>query len=106
MCGANKRKNENPIIDDNKCSKKEHENYVKDVINALSLWNGEFVIAAVSLDEAAKHYHRWCPQILGYDVMFRATNEMSGLYRGVSIYVDGHNLPNFQSFIPSSQSWV
>ena len=77
---------------------------MKDIVNALSLGHAEFLIATAWLDEAAKHYHRLRPEILGFDVTFRANAEKRGLCRGVSVFSEGRNLPNFHSSIPSSQS--
>ena len=108
MCVRHKRKYRKaiPAIDDKKCREKEHESCVMDVVNALSLGNGEFLIAIAWIDETAPHHYRLYPKILGFDVQFRKNSEERGLHRGCSVLADGRNLPNFVSFIPSSQAQV
>ena len=99
-----KSRSTKPTVEDKKCSEKEHEAHVMDIVNALSLGNGEFLIAIACIDETAKHCHRLCPETLGFDVQARTNAEKRGLYRGCSISTDGRNLPNFMSFIPSEQA--
>ena len=76
--GKRKSKGTKPTEDVKKCAGKEHEIYVKDIVKALSLGNGEFLIAIGWLDDTAKHYHRLCPEVLGFDVTQRTNAEKRG----------------------------
>ena len=99
--------NANPLSQQSrtsKCSEKEHEACVVDIVNASSLGNGEFLIDIAWTDETAKHHHRLCPEMLGFDAQERTNAEKRGLCRGCSISTDGCNLSNFMSFIPSEQA--
>ena len=92
------------MTDDKMSRNKDHENCVKDIVHALDVGNGEFLIAVAWIDDVAKHFHRLHPEILGFDVKFRTNAEKRGSYRGCSKTIDLRNLPNFLSFMPCEQA--
>ena len=101
-----KKKGETPVADDKASRNEDHENHVKDIVHALAIGNGEFLIDVAWIDDLAKHCHRQCPEILGFDLKFRTNAEKRGLHRGCSKTIDLRNLPNFTSFMPCEQAQV
>ena len=57
------------------CADGDTTDYVKNVVKALSLGNGEVLLAIAWATEEGIQYHRMFPRVLGVDVKYGTNNE-------------------------------
>ena len=85
---------------------KETNRYVKAVINALSLGNGEILLAIAFVTGEGRKYHKKFPRVLGFDVKYGTNNEKRPMGRAVGRHNNKRNLPTMNCYLPSQQEYV
>ncbi len=81
-------------------------NYVEAVTKALSIGDGEVLLAIMWVTPDGKLSHRRFPHILGMDVTYGTNNERRPLFRVIGKNARNKNFPIADAFIPSQQRCV
>ena len=81
-------------------------NYVEAVTKALSIGDGEVLLAIMWATPDGRLSHRRYPHILGMDVTYGTNNERRPLFRVIGKNARNKNFPIADAFIPSQQRYV
>ncbi len=85
---------------------KETNSYVKSVVNALTLGDGEVLLAVAWVTKEGREYHRMFPRILGMDVKYGTNNEKRPMCRLVGKTAGNRNIPIMNCYMPSQQRYA
>ena len=88
------------------CDDAETADYVKAVVKALQLGNGEVLLAVAWVTAEGRQYHKRFPRVLGIDVKYGTNNERRPLCRFVGKTGNNRNYSVMNCYMPSEQRYA
>lgn len=88
------------------CTDDDTTAFVKNVVKALQLKNGEVLLAVGFVTKESREYHEMFPRVLGVDVKYGTNNERRPLLRVVGRTGNGKNIPIMNCYLPSEQQYA
>ena len=93
-------------VEEGICDDNDTADYVKNVVKALKLGNGEVLLAVAWVTEESRLYHQMFPRVLGLDVKYGTNNERRPLLRVIGKTGNNRNYTVLNCFMPSEQQYA
>lgn len=92
------------VVED--CADADTSTYVKNVVQALELGNGEILLAVAWVTAEGRKYHQMFPRTMGIDVKYGTNNERRPLLRFIGRTGNNRNYNIMNCYMPSEQQYA
>ena len=94
------------LVVEEDCADPDTSTYVKNVVTALKLGNGEIMLAIAWVTADGRRYHQMFPRVMGMDVKYGTNNERRPLLRFIGRTGNNRNYNIMNCYMPSEQQYA